>query len=195
MQFATLTADERTALDTILDRVESLFAAHHVPFDRIEISMDLLATHSHLPLDFVRLAAFDDFNLLHDITGINRHMNRRTGRLSPLFLPRCVRPTAKSPLRFTNMLTGQSVVATDWQAALHVGDCYVIEQDDLTIYGEITEATDDAGFFWARGYSLVCPDGELGLLCVADATRQITRAEFDAAITELTRAAGETGLF
>lgn len=53
--------------------------------DRLSLTMDLTATHLNgTPL---RLAA-DDFNFAHDVFGIERHINRRTGKLQNCFLPR-----------------------------------------------------------------------------------------------------------
>lgn len=80
------------------------------------------------------------------------------------------------PLTFLNMVTGESVTAQPWQEALAVGDHYFIASDPVVI-GEILEA-DDPGFFWVRGYSLACPDGEVGLFCVADATAKISAEVF-----------------
>lgn len=57
---------------------------------QIDTRMDLLATHANgCPMDFVKLEAADDFNLLHDVSGIDRHLNRGTGKLENCFLPRC----------------------------------------------------------------------------------------------------------
>ena len=53
------------------------------------ISMDLEAVHSNgCPMDFARLENADDFNLLHDVAGIARHLDRSTGKLTDMFRPR-----------------------------------------------------------------------------------------------------------
>lgn len=53
-------------------------------------SMNLVACHANgTPLDFERLARFDAFNFAHDVFGIDRHIDRDTGKLSNCFLPRC----------------------------------------------------------------------------------------------------------
>lgn len=58
-------------------------------YDRAHCEMDLTATHANgSPIDFDRLLAFDDFDFTHDITGIARHLDRTTGKLSDLFRPR-----------------------------------------------------------------------------------------------------------
>lgn len=43
------------------------------------------------PLDWDRLLEADDFNFLHDLEGISRHMDRSTGRLGDCFVPRFTR--------------------------------------------------------------------------------------------------------
>lgn len=60
--------------------------------DSFELSMDLAAAHANgCVLDFQKLLDFPDFDFNHDIHGIMRHLNRRTGKLEDFFLPRCSR--------------------------------------------------------------------------------------------------------
>ena len=40
-------------------------------------------------LDLKRLLAFPDYDFLHDVVGISRHINRKTGELEDCFSPRC----------------------------------------------------------------------------------------------------------
>lgn len=84
----------RDALDhisTILARADELGIEH--PFDRVSAVMDLKAAHANgCPLDFERLASADDFTLVHDVSGIYRHMDRETGQLMNCFRPRCALP-------------------------------------------------------------------------------------------------------
>jgi hypothetical protein len=55
----------------------------------LEFEMDLVACHANgCPLDFPRLLNADDFNFAHDVFGIERHLNRCTGKLGNCFLPR-----------------------------------------------------------------------------------------------------------
>jgi hypothetical protein len=102
-------------------------------------------------------------------------------------------------MEFRNMITGALITPTDWQLALKVGDCYEIANstgavgdgvrfqifDMPTIVGELIEAA-EPGYFYARGYSADCPDGEIGLVCICDPTRKLSRAEFEAALAGLT---------
>lgn len=51
--------------------------------------MDLTAVHANgCPLDLSGLAQADEFDFSHDILGIRRHLNRRTGKLEDCFVPR-----------------------------------------------------------------------------------------------------------
>lgn len=71
-------------------------------YDRINLVMDLQAAdgvNGNRPLDWGRLLTADDFNFLHDISGISRHMNRTNGRLSGNFLPRFTAKAAAKSAR------------------------------------------------------------------------------------------------
>lgn len=60
-------------------------------YARINLVMDLQAAdgvNGNRPLDWDRLIAADDFNFMHDIGGISRHMDRETGHLTGHFMPR-----------------------------------------------------------------------------------------------------------
>lgn len=55
----------------------------------INLEMDLTACHCNgTPLKLKELLAADDFNFVHDVAGISRHICRDTGRLQNCFLPR-----------------------------------------------------------------------------------------------------------
>jgi len=57
--------------------------------DGMDLRMDLAACHANgCPMDFERLLAADDFNFFHDVCGIQRHIDRRTGQLTDFFHPR-----------------------------------------------------------------------------------------------------------
>ena len=67
-------------------------------YQRMNLVMDLSAAdgvNGNDPLDWERLLAADDFNFMHDLVGISRHMNRETGVVGDFFVPRFVkRPVA-----------------------------------------------------------------------------------------------------
>lgn len=60
-------------------------------YARINLVMDLTAAdgvNGNRPLDWERFLSADDFNFMHDLGGISRHIDRTTGRLGGHFLPR-----------------------------------------------------------------------------------------------------------
>lgn len=60
-----------------------------LPHDRLEIEMDVTATHANgCPLQLARLLLADDVDFAHDVFGIARHLDRETGQLRDCFLPR-----------------------------------------------------------------------------------------------------------
>jgi hypothetical protein len=86
------TKKERALVDAIIERAIKLYPVD-AKIDRVSASMDLIACHSNgCPLDFEKLLAFEDFSFAHDFSGIARHMDRETGKISNHFLPRCYKP-------------------------------------------------------------------------------------------------------
>ncbi|WP_321782379.1 hypothetical protein [Burkholderia pyrrocinia] len=79
------------SIDLVTARYQALLASKGLPkVDALELDMDLTACHANgCPMDWQSLSAADDFTLAHDVGGIQRHINRRTGRLENCFLPRC----------------------------------------------------------------------------------------------------------
>jgi hypothetical protein len=64
--------------------------------DRMEVSMDITACHCNgNPLRLRELLETDDFNFWHDVGGIQRHIDRETGKLRNCFLPRFTRYNTK----------------------------------------------------------------------------------------------------
>lgn len=76
----------------IADRASSDIVAH--AGGRMAFIMGLCAAdgvNGNLPLDLDALAAADEFNFVHDVCGIVRHLNRKTGALEDCFVPRFAR--------------------------------------------------------------------------------------------------------
>lgn len=94
--FAQLTAEEKATVDRIVDRAVAMYAAAGYPRKSIDIRMDIEATHARLPLRLEELVEADDFNFAHDIGGIARHLDRKTGLLTGHFLPRFAPPAGRS---------------------------------------------------------------------------------------------------
>lgn len=56
---------------------------------RTGLVMDLIACHRNgCELDLAGLLTASDFDFIHDIGGIHRHLDRKTGRLTDCFVPR-----------------------------------------------------------------------------------------------------------
>ena len=73
-------------INRVVDRVVVLLPT----VSRHDCMRALHAVHSNgCPLDLSQLLAFDDFNFLHDIVGIYRHLDRKSGELRDCFVPRC----------------------------------------------------------------------------------------------------------
>lgn len=84
-----------------------------------------------------------------------------------------------------------------WQLDLKPEDYFVNEQPvagivsergtqqfdtkGITIYVHIEKVARYKGFFWCTAYSEFVPDGEQGIQCIVDATRPITKDEFEQA--------------
>lgn len=85
-------------IKVIVDRIAKIHRENGRGFssdDRLSCRMDLIATHANgCPMNFAKLASGDDFNLMHDVFGIERHIDRTTGKLTSWFLPRCALPEA-----------------------------------------------------------------------------------------------------
>lgn len=74
----------------ICERFESYCRANKLKCpDRIELLMNLHYADKSIPLDFDKLLAADNFDFLHDIYGIDRHMDKGAAKLVGGFVPRC----------------------------------------------------------------------------------------------------------
>lgn len=82
--FKNTTKEDFEIIDKIVDRALAL----NLPRKRMDLFMDVCATHGNCPLRLNDLLEADKFNFLHDIYGIMSHLNRETGELEDCFLPR-----------------------------------------------------------------------------------------------------------
>jgi hypothetical protein len=79
-----ISTSEFNVIDAIVHRAR----VHFPDRDERDIKMDVVATHLHRPLRLNDLLDADDFNFIHDIVGIERHLNRQTFTLRDHFVPR-----------------------------------------------------------------------------------------------------------
>lgn len=86
----TATDEERAIIERIAKRAVALYHKYgNTDVDELDIQMDLEACHCNgCPLRLSEMEQADNFNLMHDVTGINVHLNRNTGKLERCFLPR-----------------------------------------------------------------------------------------------------------
>lgn len=81
----TTTAEDAALIEKIVDRAESEGLLHN----RMNCTMDITACHLNgTPLRLADWLAADAFNFCHDLHGIDRFMDRTTGKLTGHFLPR-----------------------------------------------------------------------------------------------------------
>lgn len=81
------TKDDYLLIDAIVARAvaDGVIQKRH----SMNVNMDLNACHSNgCPMDFKALFGSDPGNFAHDVCGITRHIDRRTGQLQDCFLPR-----------------------------------------------------------------------------------------------------------
>jgi len=84
-----VTKADSAAIRKIAERAEHLGRDLGCPLDRLSVAMDITATHANgCPLRLDDLLAAPDFDFLHDVLEIGRHLDRRTGKLPEWFCPR-----------------------------------------------------------------------------------------------------------
>jgi len=80
-------------IEQVLERLAKIRWSNGDAFtadDRQHHRMNLMACEANgCPMDWLKLRKADDFNFLHDVYGIDRHLCRQTGKLLNHFLPRC----------------------------------------------------------------------------------------------------------
>lgn len=72
-----------------ISKISALAVKENPKLDHLDTMMYLTACHLNgTPLDLDRMITSDVFNLMHDVYGINRHLNRSNGKIEEGFLPR-----------------------------------------------------------------------------------------------------------
>ena len=85
----TVTCFELQLLVKVCERFEKMLAERGIGPDRLTLFMDLEHAHVDIPMDLNALLAAKDTDFAHDVCGIQRHMDRSTGKLGDCFVPRC----------------------------------------------------------------------------------------------------------
>jgi hypothetical protein len=84
-----ITTEDRNTIAQIGDRFDAIATRLGRNVDRLGIELDVIFCHlNDVKLDLDRLLSADDSNFVHDVAGINRHIDRKTGKLQDCFYPR-----------------------------------------------------------------------------------------------------------
>ena len=76
--------------DALIDKILARTKQEGIRLFPLDIQMSLIATHSNgCTLDFNWLLNADRSDFIHDICGIEAHLNRNTGKLEGWFAPHC----------------------------------------------------------------------------------------------------------
>lgn len=95
VSFAVTSAEAKTIKRIVTRAAAELFAIADDVEARLSLEMDITATHANgCPLELELLLDGDSLHFAHDIYGIRRHIDRRTGKLGGFFLPRFARKEA-----------------------------------------------------------------------------------------------------
>ena len=84
-----VTPEERLTLIAIATRAVKIAAKHGVYSPKLDLIMDLTVCHANgCALALPQLLASEESDFAHDVFGIGRHIDRKTGQLGQCFMPR-----------------------------------------------------------------------------------------------------------
>lgn len=87
VSFAVSSID-KYLIGKVMDRVRKIDTDRKM--ELLELEMSLTACHANgCPLNLKELIRADDFTVLHDVLGIDKHIDKSTGELRNCFMPRC----------------------------------------------------------------------------------------------------------
>lgn len=90
-----ITTEDRNTIALIGQRFQQIASRLGREIDQLGIELDLIFCHlNDVQLDLERLLSADDSNFVHDVAGINRHIDRKTGKLQDCFYPRLAKREA-----------------------------------------------------------------------------------------------------
>jgi hypothetical protein len=82
---------EVLTIEMIIDRALSIAHEAGIRPRRLDLFMALCFAHRAMPLDLDLLAKAPDVDLAHDVFGILRHIDPKTGNMRDYFVPRTAR--------------------------------------------------------------------------------------------------------
>lgn len=81
--------EDMLKVEAIVTRVINIAAEHGTKLNRVGLTMDVTACHLNgCPIDLEQLLTADRADFMHDVYGIQNHIDRGTGELLDCFLPR-----------------------------------------------------------------------------------------------------------
>lgn len=94
-----ITKQENSLIQKIVARFIALAVLkYEIKQDPATNAMDLIAAHNDVVMDLGKLLGASDTDLLHDMFGIQKYMDRDTGKLDPCFKPRCIKKSEASKI-------------------------------------------------------------------------------------------------
>jgi hypothetical protein len=89
INFNTVRKNDLEIESQIARRATEMAKIVGIEYKQMDAVMDIDACHCNgNPLKLSELLAADDFNFGHDVFGIRRNINRKTGKLENCFVPR-----------------------------------------------------------------------------------------------------------
>jgi hypothetical protein len=92
-------ADANVVFDLIChitDKAVLILDEHNIEVDRMHVMLDLLICHKTIvPLRLLDMLNGSEADLLHDVCGLMRHLDRENYKLNDCFLPRYARMEIK----------------------------------------------------------------------------------------------------
>ncbi len=89
MPAAITHTEQFNLISNIAKRALPMMREHIKKISHLDIIMDIDYTNKVIPLDLQKFLYFDNFNFMHDITGIYVNFNRETLEMENCFRPRC----------------------------------------------------------------------------------------------------------
>ncbi len=84
--------EDRLVILAIAQRAVKLAAKYEALYPQLELIMDITACHANgCELALSQLLISNDGDFAHDVFGISRHIDRKTGHLGQCFMPRYAR--------------------------------------------------------------------------------------------------------
>lgn len=133
---------EITAIRQIAERMGRLKKKFGIAYPRLSLVMDLHATHCNgCPLQLNALAVAADEDFAHDLLGIQRHLDRTTGKLMHGFTPRYARPMKTYRLGSNEFLCAPGVIRFAMAGYRHERDRAVVVEAVRECWKLTDEAT------------------------------------------------------